>query len=105
MEQNDASMMTRRQKAAAVLVAMRRKPYEPKRSNVYVECGCCSQFHRSDFHGDCRDNSERFGDPPEDARIIYLDDGPSMWAGEDNARRRRLARARKNQGQQELYTA
>lgn len=31
-----------------------------------VECGSCSSMHRLDFHGDCRDDRERFADP-EDA--------------------------------------
>lgn len=25
-----------------------------------IECGSCSQFHRLDFHGDCRDDDNRF---------------------------------------------
>jgi hypothetical protein len=30
------------------------------RTTWYVECGCCGHFHRPDFAGDCRDDSERF---------------------------------------------
>jgi len=24
------------------------------------ECGCCGGYHRPDFHGDCRNDDERF---------------------------------------------
>jgi hypothetical protein len=24
------------------------------------ECGCCGQYHRPEFSGDCRDDGERF---------------------------------------------
>lgn len=33
-----------------------------------ADCGCCGGLHRTDFDGDCRDDSERFGDL-EDARV------------------------------------
>lgn len=46
-----------------------------KRTRVYVECGCCSSYHRADFGGDCREDRERFADVPADARrVIYLED-------------------------------
>ena len=45
-----------------------------KRSNTFVECGCCGAYHRTDFNGDCRENSERFWDLPDDAEIAYLDE-------------------------------
>ena len=46
-----------------------------RRSRVYIECGCCSQYHRADFYGDCRENSERFADPPDSAtRVIALEE-------------------------------
>ena len=38
-----------------------------KRSTRYIECGCCEHWHRDDFGGDCRENSERFPFPPADA--------------------------------------
>lgn len=45
------------------------------RSMVFVECGCCGSYHRDDFGGDCRENSERFADPPIDAtQIITLEE-------------------------------
>ena len=45
------------------------------RSNVFVECGCCSAYHRVDFVGDCREDSERYYDLPEDAELAYEDEG------------------------------
>jgi hypothetical protein len=45
-----------------------------KRSNTFVECGCCGAYHRSDFNGDCREDSERHYDLPDDARVIDLED-------------------------------
>lgn len=46
-----------------------------KRSTVYVECGCCGCYHRTDFVGDCREDAERFPDPLADAtEIIDLED-------------------------------
>jgi hypothetical protein len=45
------------------------------RSQIYVECGCCGAWHRADFAGDCREDRERFADPPEDAeREIALEE-------------------------------
>ena len=41
-----------------------------RRSRVYVECGCCGEYHRADFGGDCREDSERFPEPPSNARKI-----------------------------------
>lgn len=32
---------------------------------VIYECGICSCYHPWDFSGDCRDDSNRFGDPQE----------------------------------------
>lgn len=41
----------------------------------YSECGCCGQFHRSNYWGDCRNDEERFNeeDIPKDATIHFLD--------------------------------
>ena len=25
-------------------------------------CGCCDSYHRLDYHGDCRNDAERFAD-------------------------------------------
>ncbi len=41
-----------------------------KRVNTFFECGCCGAYHRTDFRGDCRENSERIYDLPEDAELI-----------------------------------
>ena len=38
-----------------------------ERSKVFVECECCGCWHRADFRGDCREDSERFPEPPDDA--------------------------------------
>lgn len=45
------------------------------RSTVYVECGCCGSYHRADFYGDCREDSERFAEPGKDCtREISLEE-------------------------------
>lgn len=44
------------------------------RVNTFVECGCCGAYHRADFNGDCREDSERHWDLPDDAEVRYLDD-------------------------------
>lgn len=41
-----------------------------KRTNQFVECGCCGSYHRVDFFGDCREDSERFNDLPDDAVLV-----------------------------------
>ena len=43
---------------------------EGKRSNVFVECGCCGAYHRADFWGDCREDAERYPVPPLWAREV-----------------------------------
>lgn len=53
-------------------------PKGKRRSNIFVECGCCSHYHRSDFWGDCRENSERFSDVPSDALVITSDEYDEM---------------------------
>lgn len=32
----------------------------PPKKIVLVECGSCGCIHRADWHGECRNNSERF---------------------------------------------
>lgn len=44
------------------------------RVNTFVECGGCGAYHRTDFTGDCREDSERFADLPEDAELIEEDE-------------------------------
>lgn len=45
-----------------------------ERVNTFVECGCCGAYHRTDFAGDCREDSERYWDLPDNAEVVYLDD-------------------------------
>jgi hypothetical protein len=47
-----------------------------KRTNQFVECGCCGAYHRLDFLGDCRENTERyyFDTLPADAVIVEDED-------------------------------
>ena len=47
-----------------------------ERVNTFVECGCCGAYHRIDFEGDCREDSERFHDDelPPSAVVEYLDE-------------------------------
>ena len=45
-----------------------------ERVNTFYECGCCCAYHRTDFYGDCRENSERHWDLPDDAEIVDLED-------------------------------
>ena len=40
------------------------------RVNTFAECGCCGAYHRTDFAGDCREDSERFYNPPAGAELI-----------------------------------
>lgn len=42
-----------------------------KRSNQFIECGCCGAYHRLDFRGDCRENSERFYNLPKGAIEVF----------------------------------
>jgi len=46
----------------------------------YIECGCCGQYHRADYWGDCRNDEERFNleDIPNDAEIISLEELDDM---------------------------
>lgn len=32
---------------------------------ILVECGCCGCWHRQDYCGDCRNDSERYAGPEE----------------------------------------
>ena len=47
------------------------------RVNTFIECGCCGRYHRTDFWGDCRENSERYVDIPEG--------GIEVWEGDEHA--------------------
>lgn len=48
-----------------------------KRVNTFIECGCCSAYHRTDFSGDCREDSERFAEIPKGGVEVFEDDLPS----------------------------
>ena len=48
------------------------KEHAPLPQEKFVECGSCGAYHRADFHGDCRDNSERFEELPENGRIVSV---------------------------------
>lgn len=45
-----------------------------KRVRTFIECGCCGSFHRTDFAGDCRENSERFSEVPKGGREVFDDE-------------------------------
>ena len=36
------------------------KALDPEAKVSMVECGCCECYHREDFWGDCRTDSQRF---------------------------------------------
>lgn len=44
------------------------------RSNRFYECGGCGCYHREDFWGDCREDSERYPELPDGAEEIYWDE-------------------------------
>ena len=43
-----------------------------RRVNTFTECECCGHYHRTDFEGDCREDSERyqFDTLPARARVV-----------------------------------
>lgn len=45
------------------------------RVNTFIACGCCGAYHRTDFTGDCREDSERYQELPNDAIIVDEDGG------------------------------
>lgn len=44
-----------------------------RRSTKFIECGCCGCFHRTDFAGDCREDSERFFEIPAGGEEVFED--------------------------------
>ena len=45
-----------------------------------IECSCCDDYHREDFYGDCRNDSQRFmeqDDPSEPSD--YTDEDGERW--------------------------
>ena len=45
------------------------------RVNTFISCGCCGAYHRTDFYGDCREDSERYEEIPEGGKEVYRDHG------------------------------
>ena len=45
-----------------------------KRVNKFYDCGGCGAYHRDDFWGDCREDSERYHELPEGATEVFYDD-------------------------------
>jgi hypothetical protein len=43
---------------------------EGERVNTFAECGCCGVYHRTDFNGDCREDSERHYDLSDNAIVV-----------------------------------
>ena len=43
-----------------------------RRVDTFAECGCCGHYHRTDFLGDCREDSERYTEEelPDNAVIV-----------------------------------
>ena len=38
---------------------------------VFFQCGCCEEYHRVDFFGDCRQDDERFNPDELDAKYGF----------------------------------
>jgi hypothetical protein len=50
----------------------------PKRE--FEECGCCGEYHPSDFHGDCRDDKNRFNyEQIPGGSIVWEQDERGRW--------------------------
>jgi len=47
-----------------------------KRVKTFVHCGSCVAYHRTDFWGDCREDSERFrfDELPKNAILVEDDE-------------------------------
>ena len=43
------------------------------RVNTFAWCGTCDSYHRTDFTGDCRENTERYHDLPPGAVEVFSD--------------------------------
>ena len=46
----------------------------------FYECGCCGQYHRALFNGDCREDAERlnYEDFPEGWQEVTQDDADKI---------------------------
>lgn len=49
----------------------------PVRVNTFEECDTCGNYHRTDFVGDCREDSERYADLPSGAVEVFPDGSTS----------------------------
>ena len=59
-----------------------------------VECGCCECYHREDFWGDCRTDSQRFlPHDPIDGEPEYVCADGEHWITDAELSRREDARA------------
>ena len=41
---------------------------------IFYECGICDQYHPWEWDGDCRDDANRYSDPPDNAEIRSMED-------------------------------
>ncbi len=56
--------------------------------HTLYECGICSSLHRWEFDGDCREDSERFGDSSDYAKLYSIPDqnvSVLSWEDRENA--------------------
>lgn len=44
------------------------------RVHTFIACGCCGGYHRTDFYGDCREDSERFNEIPKGGEEVDEDE-------------------------------
>jgi len=52
---------------------------------TFVECGSCGEYHRQDYRGDCRNDSERFSfeNIPDGSTAIEIDGNKGIKQGEN----------------------
>lgn len=48
-------------------------PPEP-RVRTFIACGSCRAYHRTDFAGDCREDTKRFYEVPARGEEVFEDD-------------------------------
>ena len=70
------------------------KALDPSEHVSMVECGCCECYHREDFWGDCRNDSQRFlPHDPIDGEPEYVCADGEHWITDAELSRREDARA------------
>jgi len=68
-------------------------------ANKFYECGICGCVHRWDFIGDCRDDTERVLDVPDDAEVVSMDERVAADSAErQGVRTKRRVTGALNQG-------